>query len=115
MLFPVLLLTLLGAIFFMAGSFTGSRELFYSFDIGSVLGTGTPLDLALSAIYAYWPIIIGIAAVWVLIGYLFNDWIIHHATGAEQVTRQEQPELYNLVENLCISRGLKTPKLYIVD
>ena len=115
LLFPLLLLTLLGAIFFLAGSFTDSREFFYSFDMDSVLGTGTPLDLALSAIYAWWPIVIGVAAVWVLIGYLFNDWIIHRATGAEPLTRKEQPELYNLVENLCISRGLKTPKLYIVD
>ena len=114
-LFPVLLLTLLGFIFFFVGAFSNSREAFYSFDIGSVLGTGTPLDLALSAIYAYWPIVIGIAAVWVLIGYFFNDAIIHSATGAEQVTREQQPELYNLVENLCISRGLKVPKLYIVD
>ena len=74
-----------------------------------------PLDLALSAIYAYWPIVIGIAAVWVLIGYFFNDAIIHSATGAKPVTREEQPELYNLVENLCISRGLQVPKLYIID
>lgn len=114
-LFPVLLLTLMGFIFFFAGLATSPRELFYSFDLYPVLGTGTPLDLALSAIYSYWPIILGIAAIWVLIGYLFNDWIIHRATGAEPVTRQEQPELYNLVENLCISRGLKTPRLYIVD
>ncbi len=114
LLFPLLLLTLLGVIFGLAGAFAGPRELFYSFNMEPVLGTGTPLDLALSAIYSYWPIIIGIAGVWVLIGYLFNDWIIHRATGAEAVTRAEQPELYNLVENLCISRGLKVPKLYIV-
>jgi heat shock protein HtpX len=114
-MFPLLLLTLMGAIFFLAGLATDSREFFYSFRMDSVLGTGTPLDLALSAIYAWWPVVLGIAAIWVLIGYLFNDWIIHRATGAEPVTRKEQPELYNLVENLCISRGLKTPKLYIVD
>jgi heat shock protein HtpX len=57
----------------------------------------------------------GIAVVWVLIGYLFNDSIIHMATGAVAVTRQEQPQLYNLLENLCISRGLATPKLYVID
>jgi heat shock protein HtpX len=113
-MFPVLLLSLLGFTFFLVGAFS-PRESFYSFGLEPVLGTGTPLDLALSAIYAYWPIVIGIATVWVLIGYFFNDAIIHSATGAEQVTREQQPELYNLVENLCISRGLKVPKLYIVD
>lgn len=114
-LFPVLLLALVGFIFLFLGIAADSREPFYAFHLDSVLGTGSALDLALSAIYAYWPIVLGIAAVWVLIGYFFNDAIIHHATGAESVTRQEQPELYNLVENLCISRGLTVPKLYIVD
>ncbi len=114
-LFPVLLLALLGFIFLFLGIAADSREPFYAFHLDSVLGTGSAVDLAFSAIYAYWPMVLGVAAVWVLIGYFFNDAIIHHATGAEAVTRQEQPELYNLVENLCISRGLTVPKLYIVD
>src|SRR5579871_533079 len=114
-LFPVLLLALVGFIFLFLGIAADSREPFYAFHLDPVLGTGSALDLALSAIYAYWPMVLGVAAVWVLIGYFFNDAIIHHATGAEAVTRQEQPELYNLVENLCISRGLTVPKLYIVD
>lgn len=119
--FPVLLLVLLGAIFFLFGLFMGTERYAYGygpwqeFGIQPVLGTGSPLDLAVSAIVAWWPIVIGVAAIWVLIGYLFNDTIIHMATGARPVTRQEQPELYNLLENLCISRGLATPKLYIID
>ncbi|MGH6877081.1 MAG: M48 family metallopeptidase [Rhizomicrobium sp.] len=119
--FPVLLLLLLGAIFFFFGLFTGAGRNTYGFGpwqefgIRPVLGTGSPLDLAVSAIVAWWPMVLGIAVVWVLIGYLFNDSIIHMATGAKPVTRQEQPQLYNLLENLCISRGLATPKLYIID
>jgi heat shock protein HtpX len=119
--FPVLLLSLLGAIFFFFGLFLGAGRNPYAFGswqqfgLQPVLGTGTPLDLALSAIVAYWPIVIGVAAVWILIGYLFNDTIIHLATGAQAVTRAEQPQLYNLLENLCISRGLATPKLYIIE
>ncbi len=119
--FPVLLLLLLGAIFFFFGLFLGAGQNangygpWQEFGVQSVLGTGGPLDLALSAIVAWWPIVFGAAAIWVLIGYLFNDAIIHMATGARPVTRQEQPELYKLLENLCISRGLATPKLYIID
>lgn len=118
--FPLLLLLLLGAIFFFFDLLTGTGRAYgfgpwQEFGIVPVLGTGGPLDFALSAIAAWWPIVIGIAAVWVLIGYLFNDSIIHMTTGARPVSRQEQPELYNLLENLCISRGLPTPKLYIVD
>ena len=37
------------------------------------------------------------------------------ATGARGVTRAEAPKLYNVLENLCISRGLPMPALQIID
>jgi heat shock protein HtpX len=118
--FPFLLALLMGGIFFAFGLISQTQEgtaidAFEIFGLNPVLGTATPLDLALSAIYEWWPIVFGIAAVWVLIGYLFNDAIIHLATGAQPVTREQAPELYNILENLCISRGLSMPKLYIID
>jgi heat shock protein HtpX len=120
--FPLLLLILLGGIFFVFGLFTigtpGSSDSlgpFQIFGLQPVLGTEGPADLALSAVYAWWPTVLGVAAVWVVIGYLFNDTIIHMATGAKPVTRESAPKLYNLLENLCISRGLKMPKLYVID
>ena len=36
-------------------------------------------------------------------------------TGARPVTRKDAPDLYNLLENLAVSRGLKTPGLHIID
>jgi len=119
--FPLLLLALLGGIFFAFGLLAGGQQApygtspFAAFGIQSVLGTGSASDLAVSAMVAYWPIIFGIAAVWMVIGYFFNSAIIHAATGAKPVSRTEQPQLYNLLENLCISRGLPTPALYIID
>lgn len=120
--FPLLLVGLLGGIFFLFGLFTvgpqggeGATDVFQLFGLQPVLGTGGAGDLALSAMYAWWPIVLGIAAIWVLVGYLFNDAIIHMATGAKPVTRENEPLLYNLLENLCISRGLGVPRLYIID
>ena len=120
--FPALLLILLGVIFLLFGLVSGGNAqdpyaptAFQTLGLQPVLGTGTPFDLALSAMLAYWPMVFGIAAIWVLIGYFFNDSIIHMATGAKPVAREERPELYNLLENLCISRGLTMPKLYIID
>jgi heat shock protein HtpX len=121
--FPFLLLLLLGGTFFVfglllkmeSGDDTDVYSAFQLLDLQSVLGTGSAIDLGLSAIYAWWPTVLGIAAIWVTIGYFFNDAIIHMATGAKAVTREEQPKLYNLLENLCISRGLKTPNLYIIQ
>jgi heat shock protein HtpX len=52
---------------------------------------------------------------WILIAYRFHQSMIDAVTGGELVTRQEQPRLYNLLENLCISRGITMPKLKIMD
>ncbi len=113
--FPVLLLALVGVIFFALGLVSGRDVPMQGFGLSPVLGTGSPLDLAVSAIAAWWPIVLGVAAVWVTIGYFFNDWIIHKATGAMPVGKRDEPALYRLVENLCISRGLTVPKVYIIE
>jgi heat shock protein HtpX len=55
------------------------------------------------------------AALWILIAYRFHQSMIDALTGGHQVTRQEQPRLYNLLENLCISRGITMPKLKVMD
>lgn len=55
------------------------------------------------------------AAVWVVIAYFFHQSMIDAVTGGHDVTRQEEPRLYNLLENLCISRGITMPKLKIME
>jgi heat shock protein HtpX len=55
------------------------------------------------------------AVAWIVIAYFFHQSIIDAVTGGTDVTRQEQPRLYNLLENLCISRGIPMPKLKIVQ
>src|SRR5881394_932388 len=54
-------------------------------------------------------------ALWIWIAYKFNQSLVDLVTGGREVTRQEQPRLYNLLENLCISRGITTPKLKIIE
>src|SRR3954462_8581587 len=51
------------------------------------------------------------AAAWIVIAYFFHQSMIDAVTGGHDVTRQEEPRLYNLLENLCISRGIAMPKL----
>ena len=52
---------------------------------------------------------------WIAIAYKFHQTMIDAITGGHEVTRAEEPRLYNLLENLCISRGIPMPKLKIVD
>lgn len=55
------------------------------------------------------------AALWIAIAYFFHQSIIDAVTGGEDVTRLQAPRLYNLLENLCISRGIPMPKLKVMD
>src|ERR1700709_920150 len=55
------------------------------------------------------------AALWIAIAYFFHQSIIDAVTGGEDVTRLQQPRLYNLLENLCISRGIPMPKLKVME
>jgi heat shock protein HtpX len=53
--------------------------------------------------------------IWVLIAYRYHQAMIDALTGSHEVTRMEQPRLYNLLENLCISRGIPMPKLKVMN
>jgi heat shock protein HtpX len=55
------------------------------------------------------------AALWIVIAYYFHQSMIDALTGGEEVKRTDQPRLYNLLENLCISRGITMPKLKIMQ
>src|SRR6202163_4352947 len=61
------------------------------------------------------PYATGAALLWIVIAYFFHQSIVDAVTGGEDVTRQQQPRLYNLLENLCISRGIPMPKLKVMD
>lgn len=54
-------------------------------------------------------------AIWFAIAWLMNTSMIRMATGSKPLERRENKRVYNLLENLCISRGMKMPKLNIIE
>jgi len=52
---------------------------------------------------------------WVVIAYYFHQNMIDAITGGREVARKDEPRLYNILENLCISRGIAVPKLKVMD
>ncbi|MCR4280166.1 MAG: M48 family metallopeptidase [Candidatus Komeilibacteria bacterium] len=62
--------------------------------------------------------IIGIAAIFAIVmsltGYYGGDKIAIAAAGAHPVKKSDNPYLYRLIENLCITAGLPLPKIYII-
>src|SRR5215469_13915167 len=55
------------------------------------------------------------AAAWIVIAYYFNQNMIDAVTGGREIQRGDDPRLYTILENLCISRGIPTPKLKIIE
>ena len=84
-----------------------------------VINSDAPVDYYLAAaardLVKAFPYATGAAALWIVIAYFFHQRMVDAITGGEDVTRLQQPRLYNLLENLCISRGIPMPKLKVMD
>lgn len=50
-----------------------------------------------------------------IFSYWFSDKIVLAMQGAHSITRESHRELWNVVENLCITAGLPMPKLYVIN
>ena len=61
------------------------------------------------------PVALGGALVWFIIAWFANQGIIDAVTGARHVERTAEPRVWNILENLCISRGITMPKLRIIE
>jgi heat shock protein HtpX len=83
--------------------------------INSDASVGYYLVAAARDLVTAFPYATGAAVLWIVIAYFFHQSIVDAVTGGEDVTRQQQPRLYNLLENLCISRGIPMPKLKVMD
>jgi len=66
-------------------------------------------------IYDWWPAILAGVGIWFAIAYFAQTGLIRKMSHSHRVTRREEPDLYNIVENLCISRGIKTPRIEIIE
>lgn len=61
------------------------------------------------------PHTMGVVLLWFLIAYWANTNIINAATHSKPLDRMENKRVYNLVENLCMSQGMKMPKINVID
>lgn len=86
--------------------------------IVNAFGGGDVQDIlaaAASQFWSTWPLAMLIALAWFTIAFFGYRAMIRSATGARGVTRTQAPELYNMLENLCISRGITMPRLEIIE
>ncbi|MBR2641445.1 zinc metalloprotease HtpX [Candidatus Saccharibacteria bacterium] len=62
---------------------------------------------------AVWTIIIAI--IYAVFQYYASSTLAMAMTGAREISKKDNPRLYNIVENLSITTGLPMPRVYIVD
>jgi heat shock protein HtpX len=65
------------------------------------------------------PFIVPVAVIFAIVmsisSYWYSDKITLFISGAKEVKHDENPGLYHIVENLCITAGLPFPKIYIIN
>jgi heat shock protein HtpX len=54
-------------------------------------------------------------ALWIVIAYFFHQTMIDAVTGGQEIQRRDNPRLYSILENLCISRGITMPRLKVME
>lgn len=101
--FPILLLLLVFVFFALTGAGMPYPE------------RSDPISAGTYGIMHYGHIAFAVAALWFAIAFFFHQSMINAGSGAKPLERSENPRAYNLLENLCISRGLSMPKLYVIE
>jgi heat shock protein HtpX len=76
---------------------------------------GYDLDYINQNFLAVAPIVVVIVGIWFAIAYFSHTKMISMATGARPLERKNNMKIYNMVENLCISEGMRMPKVEIID
>ena len=67
--------------------------------------------------YGYWglAIAVGVSIIMSLFSYYRGDKVALWTSGAKPIKKEDNPYVYRLVENLCITAGIPVPKVHIID
>ncbi len=88
LLFTAFLIVVIGIGWFFGGVYNNSSILYFA---------------------VFFSIVMNVVAYW------FSDKIVLKMARAQPIEKKDNPELYNIVENLAITAGLPLPKIYIID
>jgi len=73
------------------------------------------IGIVLGMPYPYAPLLIIPFLIFALLGYYSSSRITLAISQAHEITKEQEPELFRTVENLCIGAGVPTPKVYIIE
>ncbi len=98
--FPVLILASVFAVVYLLNMYTYENP-----------DPAYAVDAFLNAI----PFVLTVVVIWFVIAYFAHGKMISIATKSKPLERKENMRVYNLVENLCMSVGLKMPAVRIIE
>ncbi|MGH1375042.1 MAG: M48 family metallopeptidase [Alphaproteobacteria bacterium] len=127
--YPVLILAVFWAMCFAIGASlfregatniyraygTSTQELMENGGAPPAMDWSYSISFANNIAYEYWPLILTGVVIWFLVSWFFHTSMIRSLSRSHPVSRQDEPELYNLLENLCIGQGIAMPHLEIIE
>ena len=82
---------------------------------GNIVSSGIDMYATNAQFLEAMPWVVGIVGIWFAIAYFANASMVKAAVGARSLSRKENPRVYNIVENLCMTCGMDMPKINVVD
>ncbi len=104
LLFPISLFVIMIIVFWVV-----------NYDYITVYGQTEFVNKVLYDIQSVAILLVPVIIIWFTISMYFHKRLIFKFSGAKEITRKENPEIYNIIENLCISRWLPTVKIWILE
>lgn len=65
--------------------------------------------------YVITVIVVAVAIIYALIQFFCASRLAMAVNGGQEIAKKDSPDLYNIVENLAITTGLPTPRIFIID
>ncbi len=102
--FPVLVLSLVWLFYFL---------LYYFATEG--YATNEITQFATQGFVESLPYVVIGTLIWFAIAFFSHSYIINQSAGSHSLSRKDDKRVYNLLENLCISKGMQMPKLQVIE
>jgi heat shock protein HtpX len=83
--------------------------------VALLAGMSIAVGIILGLPYPYAPVLIIPFLLFALFSYYSSSGVALAISQAHQVTKEEEPELFRTVENLCIGAGLPMPEVYVIE
>lgn len=88
--------------------------LFITFFLVLIIGLGWFFSYMVNEPFLL-PFAVGLSILMSFVSYYYSDKIVLAMSRAKEIKKSDDPELYNVVENLAIAAGLPSPKIYLIQ